>query len=721
MDPYKIMGVAEGTIRDKTDLEKVRQRSKELYKRYASEKEDKKAKRVIEAFEVIKTRFKKKHKESSKKDGTPASSATPTSAATAKPGHAAVSQKHDDIQKQLASLRRTSSDGSLQRTSSGASVRSDGSLQRTSSGASVRQSGSSQKPSVTRISSDQKTAGNSSTIRTSGSGVMTLIAKKPDLQSGSNGKKRPSSQEKGDIFGGSKRHCEARFVAPVQPPQNGAEKQGARLICKCTASYGANRFQGATGTFLCPSCRLRGMDPLNVVMKGSKGMLTLKLVQRPLIPDDAKTEASFKFKVDFSQIKEWRKKGDNVEARMCRLDSYNSYQTWPSSMTVKVNGKSAFEIKEAKPGHKRRDLPHRISANLKPGVNAFEVSLKDTDVQKYALALVRTSPLGPREICKTVPCVGVEDCKQRVTELLFSSMLEGCVEDFQAAVSDRSRLICPISIERIRTPARGKKCRHLQCFDLEAYLVSNQKMAAINKRWLCPICDLVVKPPGDLFIDTYVVQILAETGERDEEVAFDSTASWTVTSVAASPAEDSEDELPVVYKPPSTEKAVGEDEAIDDDSSDVAIAEDPPGSPDQSPDQSDDVDAVDPANAEDNGDDADVHGKEDDEIEDRPSGTGEGEPSGSPLASSPANWGSNSPESEGEPECHTDPYMMMMKEDDDVDEDFVATLRDGDQSEKSSRSNGHSLKLSMSMIATPAPLASPAIGSPGEAADEDET
>merc|ERR1719326_2428368 len=61
------------------------------------------------------------------------------------------------------------------------------------------------------------------------------------------------------------------------------------------------------------------------------------------------------------------------------------------------------------------------------------------------MALVRSSPMVPKEMCRSVPCHGVEDCKQRVKDLLFSSMLEGCVEEFQAAASDHSRLLCPIS------------------------------------------------------------------------------------------------------------------------------------------------------------------------------------------------------------------------------------------------------------------------------------
>jgi hypothetical protein len=57
----------------------------------------------------------------------------------------------------------------------------------------------------------------------------------------------------------------------------------------------------------------------------------------------------------------------------------------------------------------------------------------------------------------------------------------------------------------------------------------------------CPVCDIAIKPPGDLFIDAFLVQILGETGPLDEEVAFDNVGGWTVSAVAASPASDSED------------------------------------------------------------------------------------------------------------------------------------------------------------------------------------
>ena len=48
----------------------------------------------------------------------------------------------------------------------------------------------------------------------------------------------------------------------------------------------------------------------------------------------------------------------------------------------------------------------------------------------------------------------------------------------------RVSLKCPISGKRMALPARGQECKHLQCFDLEAYLRLNGDRGS----WKCPIC-----------------------------------------------------------------------------------------------------------------------------------------------------------------------------------------------------------------------------------------
>jgi hypothetical protein len=106
--------------------------------------------------------------------------------------------------------------------------------------------------------------------------------------------------------------------------------------------------------------------------------------------------------------------------------------------------------------------------------------------------------------------------------------------------------------------------------------------------------------------------------------------------------------------------------------------------------------------------------------------------SGSPKSSPEADYeGSRSPSSEA-PDVQTDPYMLSTKEDEDVDEDFAASLRsnpsieqedDGEVSKSfeeavnalSARSRDR-IEL-LRMVATPAPLASP---EPGEVSDPDD-
>ena len=48
-------------------------------------------------------------------------------------------------------------------------------------------------------------------------------------------------------------------------------------------------------------------------------------------------------------------------------------------------------------------------------------------------------------------------------------------------------LKCPITRQRLRLPARGCECRHIQCFDLESFL----QMNCDRPSWRCPVCTYV--------------------------------------------------------------------------------------------------------------------------------------------------------------------------------------------------------------------------------------
>jgi len=58
MDPYKILGVPESRASKESDLDNLRKRSKLLFKRFKDEKNKFDAKKVLEAFEIIKQKIK---------------------------------------------------------------------------------------------------------------------------------------------------------------------------------------------------------------------------------------------------------------------------------------------------------------------------------------------------------------------------------------------------------------------------------------------------------------------------------------------------------------------------------------------------------------------------------------------------------------------------------------------------------------------------------------
>jgi len=48
------------------------------------------------------------------------------------------------------------------------------------------------------------------------------------------------------------------------------------------------------------------------------------------------------------------------------------------------------------------------------------------------------------------------------------------------------RLIDPFSWDIIKTPVRGDKCTHAQCFDLKTFI--SLMSSAKNRTWKCPLC-----------------------------------------------------------------------------------------------------------------------------------------------------------------------------------------------------------------------------------------
>uniref|UniRef100_A0A1Q3EXH8 Putative zn-finger transcription factor n=1 Tax=Culex tarsalis TaxID=7177 RepID=A0A1Q3EXH8_CULTA len=101
-------------------------------------------------------------------------------------------------------------------------------------------------------------------------------------------------------------------------------------------------------------------------------------------------------------------------------------------------------------------------------------------------------------------------------------------DSLETATSTKVSLKCTITSKRIALPARGHDCKHIQCFDLEAYLALNCERG----NWRCPVCNKPALTEG-LEIDQYMWAILntlnssnTPNGMDTEEVVIDSQANW---------------------------------------------------------------------------------------------------------------------------------------------------------------------------------------------------
>ncbi|KAJ3414731.1 SUMO ligase siz1, partial [Chytridiales sp. JEL 0842] len=113
-------------------------------------------------------------------------------------------------------------------------------------------------------------------------------------------------------------------------------------------------------------------------------------------------------------------------------------------------------------------------------------------------------------------------------------------DDDVISTSELVSLKDPVTKTYITTPARGSKCLHVQCFDLESFLLLNET----HPTWTCPTCSNIVAFK-DIFVDGYFEELLrsAASDKRGvETVEIQTDGTWTLQAPPeAESCEDSSD------------------------------------------------------------------------------------------------------------------------------------------------------------------------------------
>ncbi|CAM9858765.1 unnamed protein product, partial [Phaeothamnion confervicola] len=195
---------------------------------------------------------------------------------------------------------------------------------------------------------------------------------------------------------------------------------------------------------------------------------------------------------------------------------------WPAETVVHVNGMWT-QLKQRRiflqgPARKLKGDcdPVDIAQMCRAGQNKIDVSCADTD-PGYVMVLQMVQNVGVEEVMDGIvarPRDTVEEGRERVRRSFPAGSDDSDSDDELTATSTRLSLRCPLGLVPIRVPARGRRCGHLQCFDLSTFLIFSERSSAA---WRCGVCHLLILP-ADMVVDAFLMDVVRTLGERVADV-----------------------------------------------------------------------------------------------------------------------------------------------------------------------------------------------------------
>lgn len=176
-------------------------------------------------------------------------------------------------------------------------------------------------------------------------------------------------------------------------------------------------------------------------------------------------------------------------------DELSAGHCWPATTQLYVNSFGVPLTQRAPPGSANpskvlRELPANIYQYSRVGRNVIEIRTADNpalfafEIQVVEIRNVNTLIEEVKEASKNIT---YESAKQQVIAS-FGGTADDDDDDDDGieATCTMMSIRCPLGLCVIDLPARGRNCKHLQCFDLKTFLVFNRK--ARSKAWRCTVC-----------------------------------------------------------------------------------------------------------------------------------------------------------------------------------------------------------------------------------------
>lgn len=198
---------------------------------------------------------------------------------------------------------------------------------------------------------------------------------------------------------------------------------------------------------------------------------------------------------------------------------------WPKGTFVQVNGPFVKRVtqrtqqKHDESLWKGRSYPLDLAEYISSPYGNQQIEIATYDDQQYVYALTMSVYRSPSTVFQSLmnpksdEAISVLEKDAAIAKAsLFASQnhslsLEGDDEQFREGEGRLSvTLIDPVSKTLIRTPVRGKCCRHFQCCDLENFIHLH---SVPSSNWQCPVCSSFVSFQ-DLEVCGFTIHLLRE-------------------------------------------------------------------------------------------------------------------------------------------------------------------------------------------------------------------
>ena len=208
--------------------------------------------------------------------------------------------------------------------------------------------------------------------------------------------------------------------------------------------------------------------------------------------------------------------------------------TWPANILISIN---ATNVEVRRKLHHGKDLPIDLTPYILGGANHLHMWILRSPQERnehirYSIGV------------EVVEIIDQQRIKERatsrasaITKMLIKQSMTTSDPDIQI-VNDSVNidLIDPYTARIFDVPARGKSCRHHQCFDLDTFLQTRRckqpGWPGLPDEWKCPICHVDARPQN-LLVDGFFVEVREELkrSQRLEDaraIVFEKSGEWRV-------------------------------------------------------------------------------------------------------------------------------------------------------------------------------------------------